>query len=168
MTFPGGRASPVVPWMSGVTHLSWGLKESFLNYVGRLPQSDVLVLRGADFDATRNEFVFPAVDVAGGPEDARLRFAGELQIVAHAGLLRLALSDPMVVVDGAWATLVCTDRSNGAEREESCAIGRAPWPPVLSGREWQAPLELAETGVHLFGENYPAGEVLAPLRLVVS
>ena len=167
MTFPGG-GSPVAPWMSGVTHLSWGLKTSFLTYVGRVPQSEVLVLGGADFDPTRHEFVFPAVDVAGGPEDARLRFAGELQIVAHAGLLRLALSDPMVVVDGAQATLVCTDRSNGAERAEVCAIGRAPWPPTLGDREWQAPLELAETGVHLFGDNYPAGEALAPLCLIVS
>ena len=150
---------------------AWGIKQSFLRYLAKLPGTQASVGGGAAF-TNDNRFVFPAAEGVGNDGltvAGTVKFEGDVHLTAHGGMLDLILSDPWVDIDGRTARLsFVTHRSAGAglARTVVCELLEQPGESDNSRRAWET--RLADTGVHVFGDTYAVGEVLDPAHFVSS
>lgn len=110
--------------------LSWGIKASFLLYVGRQLGSEASVGGGAGY-TSGHEFTFPEstespVDL--GAERGVLKFEGDVRLRAHGGLLDVWMADPWVELDAPVSTLsLASGRSpDRARRTVIAALERHP------------------------------------------
>lgn len=150
---------------------AWGIKQSFLRYLANLPGTQASVGGGAAFTKD-NRFVFPAAEGVGKDgltAAGTVKFEGEVRLTAHGGMLDLVLSDPWVDIDRRTARLsFVTNRSAGPGlvRTVVCELLEQPGESDDSRRAWEA--RLADSGVHVFGDTYAAGEVLDPAHFLSS
>lgn len=83
--------------------LSWGIKDSFRDYLSRQADFSLNVYEGASVGAG-NAVQFPLVK---GSADDGVLFAarGHAVFRAHNGMMRLSLKDPIVTINGSNLTL---------------------------------------------------------------
>ncbi|MBT9473741.1 MAG: HtaA domain-containing protein [Pseudomonadota bacterium] len=152
------------------TSLSWGVKQSFRNYVeatGGVTQASDGAARDAD-----GGFTFTAL--AGGDlhlgADGKLqgtgKFQGELRFEAHGGMLSVCLVDPAVEVDADGAALTVADSPARTRRLEIARLDLSAMTPGEAG-EMIIPTALSMDGVQLLGDHYPPRTPLDPVRLVL-
>lgn len=160
--------------------LSWNVKSSFIDYLARLPSSEVSVAGGASYHPTTG-FTFPAEDPS-APEPSprhvwidvplrQLRFVGDVRFLAHRGLLCIALASPWVEMNSP-ATASLSVHVPGSDASERVTIASMQWshPDTSHGRPvWH---DLAATltaeGSALFGGMYAAGTPLDPLSITLA
>ncbi len=150
--------------------LSWGLKQSFRNYVESAGGS-IETGAGAGRDA-EGAFSFPAaagegltLDADGQPQGAG-RFAGEVLCQAHGGMLKVFLADPAVEIGEGRAVISVADTPARDLRLDLAELDLA-----AATREEGVmiiPARLARDGWQVLGDHYPAGTPLDPVRVVVA
>src|SRR5690606_41148339 len=79
---------------TSITALTWGIKRSFIRYIGSLPDTAHAAVDGAYLGET-SFFTFP-VDATAANTPAVVRFRGSLRIRAHGGMLDVLIADPWI------------------------------------------------------------------------
>lgn len=151
------------------TGLIWGIKDSFLAYLGRMPDLRSSVTDGA-MVTPAGGYYFPFLsgdryDAAAG--QGELEFGGDVRFSGHHGMLFVRLAEPWVSFDGDRATLsVVTSATTG--RVSLLDLAAGAWSEHYGARAWpNVPTTLRPEGLELFNEVYPAGEPFAPVDLRV-
>lgn len=148
--------------------LYWGIKASFLDYIGRLPDGSVSVGAGA-LPASGGTIVFsPETGIPLG--STPLRFRGEVHFVGHVGLLKLLVADPWIEISGERAVL--SVRPNRHDDDTRVPLvwftpdvdDSSPRVRIISAGN----VGLLEAGAALFNDVYPPGEPFDPLLIVIS
>lgn len=149
--------------------LSWGIKASFLQYVGRQLGSEASVGGGAGYTSS-HEFTFPestesTLDL--GAERGVLKFDGDVRLRAHGGLLDLWIADPWVELDGPISTLsLAFGRSpDRGRRTVIASLERHPEPVGDDSVVLSFQAVLIEPGRWMFNDIYPVGQLLDPVRI---
>lgn len=161
----------------GAGALTWGVKESFRNYVAGPGGGEITVADGA----VRNEdgtFTWP---VAGGSYDAdgavgEVRATGTVRFTAHGGALEVVIRDPRVELGTGGALLRADVQSRelggGTPKEYpnvDLAVLEAGVTNTGDGVAMDAVgATLTENGAPAFGGFYPPGAALDPVSLDAS
>jgi len=154
-----------------VTALSWGVKQSFRNYVdstGGVTEASGGAERTAD-----GAFVFAAAPDstltldAEGRLQGRGRFLGEVRFESHGGMLKVFLADPMLEIAPAGAVLTVADTPARNYRLEIVQLDLAAMTSGESG-ELTLPTSLTIEGMQLLGDHYPPRTPLDPACLKLA
>jgi hypothetical protein len=151
--------------------LSWGLKQSFRNYVEGAGGA-IATAAGAERDAD-GAFIFAAAPGEGltlgadGKPEGVGRFLGEIQCEAHGGLLKVFLADPSVEVGQAGAVLVVADTRARDRRVELALLDLAAATMADDG-EFVIPAKLSRDGWRVLGDHYLPSTPLDPVRLKLA
>lgn len=151
-----------------VGRLSWGVKQSFRQYV-EMSGGSVTVGGGAARDEDGG-FVFaalPGFDLslndAGRPTGSG-RFAGEIGFEAHGGMLRMSLAELGVETGANGLVLTCAD---GPAKDRRVEIARLDADAITVEPDGAVsiPAKITLDGMMILGDHYPPGTVLDPVRL---
>ena len=139
--------------------MRWGIKASFLAYVGHLPDAAMSATDGAVHSP--EGFVFPLEDAS--DFDARtgsgeLRFRGDVRLRGHGGMLAVRFANPRVTVDDAGPWLSVEDAAG--TRLRLAALGT---PRSADGGGIEIPAALTAEAVTCFNDVYPEGTELDPV-----
>jgi len=166
---------------AGSGGLRWGIKHSFLRYLGSLPDAQCSVTDGASAvtDDTTPPlgplFVFTAADdqppddqladdqlhsPPGGP--TVLRYRGDVRFKGHFGFLRVRVADPWLEIAGDEGKLSAVGiGSEPAPRQPlvTFRVRRDGDGPGEGGTVFRGTdVRLTAEGSELFGDHYPVGE----------
>jgi hypothetical protein len=160
--------------------LSWGVKQSFNNYVnGPIARGNISLSDGATQNSDAS-FRFPAG--AGGTYDAAAQsitasFNGRVRYTGHEGELDLSLANLKVQVTGSTGVLRAdvTNKTEGQLQShpntEFVTLNLAGISPVQTGdtvRWSNIPTALTAGGATVFGGFYQAGQVMDPLTITLE
>lgn len=141
--------------------LTWGIKRSFIRYLGMLPDGGFAMEGGAELCAGSYFTFAPAAPCAPGTGDGGIaKFSGHLQLSGHSGLLFVSIADPWIEFCARGAGLSVRQRElriRIADLELAPAGPQGPW------RQLEAQVSLTSEGVELFGGQYQVGEAMDPL-----
>lgn len=153
------------------TGLVWGLKSSFLEYLGRMPDSQWVLAGGAGTTPT-GEFYFELADDSGfarGSGLGTLKFRGSVRFSAHHGMLFVMITDPWMEFGADGIVLSVEDPASGPEGDGRVSlVAVAPVIPTETtvNLAWTSmPTSLLPAGVEVFNDVYAVGEPFAPLHL---
>ena len=146
--------------------LTWGVKESFRNYV-EAAEGTISVSDGAT-RADDGAFVFAAlpggdlVVATDGTATGSMRFQGAVGFDAHGGMLKVQLRELGVEagVDG----LVLTVADSHLD-DQRCAIAQLGPVTTDTAGGLSIAAEITLDGMYQIADNYPPGTALDPLRL---
>lgn len=143
--------------------LIWGLKESFLSYVARLPGSEASVGEGAGFTESR-EFSFPVRSHA--DDGSTSQYYGDLKITAYGGMLDVELGDPWIEQDG--SSIILSVRTGAAESARTAIAQLTPTETSSDDPSIRSTYRanLLKTGSQIFNHVYEPGQELAIVRVV--
>jgi hypothetical protein len=151
------------------TALSWGMKQSFRNYVAA--SGGLIEASGGAGRAEDGVFTFApgpdsslSLDGDGKPQ-GRATFVGEVRFEGHGGMLSVRLTDPVLDFGPSGATLSIAD---GPERR--LVIAHLDMTAIAPGEagEIVIPTMLAMDGIHLLDGHYPLKTPLDPVRLTLA
>lgn len=153
------------------TTLTWGLKQSFRNYVA---MSGGLIEATGGAELTEDGvFAFTAAPDGGlsldadGKPQGRAAFVGEARFEGHGGMLSVRLVDPIVEIGAAGATLSIADSPARTHRLVVAHLDMAAMTHG-DGGEIVIPALLAMDGIHLLDGHYPLRTPLDPVGLRLS
>ena len=148
--------------------LSWGVKQSFRNYVeGSGGAID------AGMGAARTEdggFTFPAapgegltLDADGRPQ-GRVGFDGEVRFQAHGGMLSVFLADPAVEIGPSGAFVTVAD---SPERDRRLPLAKLDLAAMTVGDDGELiiPASMSNEGWQVLGDHYLPTTPLDPVRV---
>lgn len=151
--------------------LRWGIKRSFVEYIGRMADGAGSVGNGA-VSVGEQEVLFAPGSVrrehgADGAAQETWAFRGEVRFSGHFGMLSVRLAAPVLTVRGGAAELT-VDGASGDDRLPlvTLRLDRLPAPDGLeiwSGTD----VTLTEAATGLFNGSYPAGEPFEPLTVTL-
>lgn len=153
--------------------LRWAIKASFLSYARRLPDCQVFVREGAGYHNGRFHFP-PAPDSEYDPatDAGTLRFAGDVRVIGHHGMLHVMIQDPWLEIDGRRGTLTVADPDYHPDRSRRLALvelSMATPAEVIGHREWRRiSTALRPEATALFGNTYAPGEAFDPVDVTVA
>jgi hypothetical protein len=150
--------------------LSWGLKQSFRNYVEGAGGA-IATAAGAQRDAD-GAFTFAAAPGEGlklgadGKPEGVGRFVGEVQCEAHGGMLKVFLADPSVEIGPERAILSVADTRARDRRVELAVLDLAA--VKIADGELVIPAKLSRDGWQVLGDHYLPSTPLDPVRLKLA
>lgn len=154
-----------------LTGMVWGVKDSFLNYLLRLPGSRQKTGFGAGRLDT-GEFFFSLDDESSFDRSSHtglLKFSGLVHLTAHGGMLNVQLINPWLEISGQDAVLSVIDRQQSLDPDARIELVSIELPtPTTDGETvmWAAAgTRLSAPAVALFNDVYSAGEAFDPLTL---
>jgi hypothetical protein len=154
-----------------IAGLTWGVKRSFVAYLARTPMSRVSIGNGAGVTPD-TEFWFPLADASRFDVERGegvLEFSGSVRFVGHGGLLHVLLDRPRIEATADSAILTFTEYRTEAPGSRRMTVAWLTWPaPHDDAGDWRwahVPTVLAPTGVELFNDVYPVGEVLGSIEV---
>ncbi|WP_159612176.1 HtaA domain-containing protein [Glutamicibacter sp. JC586] len=142
-------------------HLEWGLKASFVGYISSLPDGRIEASNGVW--QVGNSLVFPASPATDVP-DNEVWFNGQVSFSGHGGMMKLDLIEPRVENQDEAIKLTigtATERIAIAELTET-AVSRA-----FGMVKTRFSAVLTDEGSKLFNGQYPAGQGLEDLEIVL-
>lgn len=153
-----------------VTHLQWGVKQSFRGYVEGA--GGAITLGGGAERTADGGFKFPVDEAklalgADGKLAGQAIFQGEVTFKAHGGMLSVFLAEPILDCNGDEAVLTVADTPSRKYRTEVArmdlsAISRdEPGLIVL-------PTTLSMHGIQWLGDHYPLRTPLDPATLALG
>lgn len=154
--------------------LTWGLKRSFIRYIGTLPDGGHDLSEGASLSQTSFFTFEPSPSSTFDPvtDTGTLKFTGQLRLRGHHNMLFVMIADPWIEFIEGQAILSVVDATTWPDRTKRiCLALLSP-----SAREFfpdgsilfpSIQATLAETGTDTFGGNYSAGEELDQLFVFV-
>jgi len=154
---------------SGAGYLTWGVKESFRNYVvGRIARGAIAVSNGAvqNRDGT---FQFSAAATS-SPTSAL--FNGAVRFTGHDGELDMTISNVRILVTGSTGTLRADVASGSQTRQNvefaTLDLSRVTPSDVGGSLSWvNVPAALTTAGADAFGGNYRPGQALDPVSFTL-
>lgn len=151
--------------------LHWGIKASFLEYIGRMSDGRGTVTNGAT-PTEGNVMVFEPAEVPTPPEaadaDLFLAFRGDVRFAGHFGMLYVRIADPWLTVRGREAVLTVLDpfKPDLDPRLPLIRFTLDERPTDEDLRIWlSTDVRLTEEGTGLFNDVYQAGEPFEPLAI---
>ncbi|MBU8865636.1 HtaA domain-containing protein [Paenarthrobacter aromaticivorans] len=145
----------------------WGIKASFRRYLAMQPGAEATVGGGAAITA-RSEFLFPAavgVDLLPPTGPGEMKFEGDVQFIAHGGLLNVILADPRIQRgDDQIFLSALTGQYSGSAGSPTVVAELVERIEADGSISYDA--TLASSGVQVFGGVYPAGEPLDAVQIV--
>jgi hypothetical protein len=156
---------------NAITGLTWGLKQSFRNYVeasGGAIETGEGAERAAD-----GAFIFLAAPGEGlklgadGQAQGAGGFVGEIRCEAHGGMLKVFLADPSVEIGPAGAVLAVADT---ATRDRRVALAELDIGAATLAQDGDLviPAKLSRDGWRVLGDHYPASTPLDSVRLKLA
>jgi hypothetical protein len=154
--------------------LRWGIKQSFVAYVRRMPDGSGWVGDGA-VPLESDEVLYAPERAEWGPTadggfQRSWTFRGDVRFSGHAGMLFVRVASPVLtVLDGA-AELTVVDPSGepGSDRLQLVTLRLDPLPAPEGIELWRGTdVRLTEAGTGLFNDVYPHGEPFEPLTVVL-
>ncbi|UOQ56029.1 HtaA domain-containing protein [Leucobacter allii] len=147
-----------------MTSLHWGVKASFLGYLGAMPDGEVTPLAPAELLDGRT-LRFPEIGTGGAAGAGSRRFAGGVRFTGHGGVLDLVIAEPALESgDGpdGWIVTIADPYAPGA-RLALATVG-----PIdeRAGRTVGGGVALTEAGADLFFGPYVAGTPLDDIAVV--
>ncbi|MGP9529135.1 HtaA domain-containing protein [Glutamicibacter sp. AOP5-A2-18] len=142
-------------------HLEWGLKASFVGYISSLADGRIEASNGVW--QAGNSLVFPASLSEEAPDNEGW-FNGQVSFSGHGGMMKLDLIEPRVENqdDAIKLTIdTATERVAIAELTET-SVSRA-----FGLVKTRFSAVLTEDGSKLFNGQYPAGQALEDLEVVL-
>lgn len=147
------------------THLVWGVKSSFRQYIARIADGWCELAPGCRA-VGGGDFRFDPED-AGVREVGILKFVGGVRFLAHYGALNVALANPWIEERSGRIVLTLSEQLDGADRYMLAELSPLP---VTKDAESSAAARfearLSESGVDVFNGYYEAGTLLDPLSVV--
>ncbi|MEV7646857.1 HtaA domain-containing protein [Arthrobacter sp. NPDC089319] len=154
----------------GDRDLVWSVKDTFIRYIGSLPDGTLTPLNGAEPFSTAGgpEWRFPYVGQSADDDELTLRYQGELRISGHNGMLLVILMDPWLTFTATETQLSVVELMSWPDTSvrEVIATGPACSDGYMDAAGQGFPLGLTATAVELFNNVYAAGTPLGPARLV--
>lgn len=147
--------------------LQWAIKRSFIRYVARMADGQILGGPGLHM-IDSSTFVFAPAESESEPDSGYLFFRGELRLQAHGGALSLRLANPRIDLTGPRAVLLidAPDGSSPALPFVDFEAVRRPDQVNVSG--WHGTdVRLTVEGVSLFAGYYGEGELFDDLIATV-
>jgi hypothetical protein len=145
--------------------LQWPIKRSFIRYVARMGDGQILGGHGVRLlDAST--FVF-----APEPEDEGgiLAFRGEVRLQAHGGALSVRIAHPQIDLRGERAVLTVESPEGSGPRVRLVTFGAASAPTEGGLTAWiGTDVRLAVEALPLFGGYYGEDESFDDLRIVTA
>lgn len=145
--------------------LHWPIKRSFIRYVARMTDGQILGGHGVRLlDAST--FVFPQE-----PSDdaAVLAFRGEVRLQAHGGALAVRIAHPRVRLDGERATLVVESPDGSGPSVRLVTFTAVPGPADAGRVSWTGTdVRLTVEALPLFGGYYGEDEAFDDLVMVTA
>lgn len=148
--------------------LAWAVRESLVRYITVVARGEYTVDGGVT-ECEGGQFVFALRRAVREDDDWRLSFAGSVHFTAHHGVLDILIKDPELVIGPQGGVLATHVSGDPDELIALATLG--PASPTESGGQlvWpEVPTQLVSAGVELFGNVYPKGTDMAPLRLCVT
>lgn len=160
-----------VPGSAGTPQLAWGIRSSFVSYVGnRLPDGNVETGNGV----TQSGDVFTWTNGTGEVSSAgqgTWSFNGFVRFTGHGGVLDTSISNPRIQLDGSGGGALIVDvRSkdmNGVDVSGNGMIFAQLRFTSLSSTGGTATTTLTADGSRALNSMYPAGEAMDPLTVSV-
>lgn len=145
--------------------LHWSIKRSFVRYVARMEDGQVLGGHGLRMlDAST--FLFPPAAEPGADANL-LAFGGELRLQAHNGALALRIARPLVDLSGERASVII-ENPEGAGAPMRIATFAARAQHGADTMTWHGTdVRLSVEAVSLFGGYYGEDEVFDDLVVVL-
>jgi hypothetical protein len=154
--------------------LRWGIKQSFIDYVRRMPGGRGAAGSGARLVGADEILYEPDPSV---PEPAALAdgdrfwaFRGDVRFHGHFGMLFVRVAFPWLTLRGEEAELTVEDpdQTEGAARLSLVTMRLSAQPATVGCETWNgSDVRLTEAGTGLFNEVYPPGEPFEGLTLTV-
>lgn len=152
------------------TTLTWGVKQSFRNYVQSM--GGVTEAGGGAERTADGEFTFavaPGSDLsldADGKPQGQAAFLGEVRFAAHGGMLSVFFADPALEFGPGSAILTVADTEARTVRVE---IAKLDLTAITTGNDGEMviPAALSMYGGQLLGDHYPPMTPLDPVRLML-
>lgn len=156
----------------GEGSMVWSVKDSFRDYINRNPDGKITASEGATWANNTATFPLKFAKYTMSDHKAKLVFDGSLNFVAHAGILNMTISNPMLMsVDGGapgemalYANVVSNDMTGkpvdyGQVRFANVItkVGQTNGMTTVDAEK----ITLAAEGVPAFGGFYQEGEELA-------
>lgn len=142
-------------------HLEWGLKSSFVSYISSLADGRIEASNGVW--QAGNSLVFPASSATEVP-DNEVWFNGRVSFSGHGGMMKLDLIEPRVENHDETISLtiaMADGRVAIAELTET-VVSRA-----FGLVKTRFSAVLTEAGSKLFNGQYPAGQQLEDIEIVL-
>lgn len=151
--------------------LTWGIKQSFMRYLGALDDARIGLGDGASMlDMGAFSFGFEASTVDPSGETGTFDFRGTVELSAHGGMLALHLRNPRVVVSSTGAVLSIEGAPGAAsERLHLCTMEDGSYESLGPDLFWSSQhVLLTQEGESAFGGQYAAGQQLDPICFRIS
>ncbi|OLO25840.1 hypothetical protein PZ61_0236045 [Streptomyces sp. MNU77] len=163
---PGGRG--LAPGPPG---LRWGIKQRFLQYIARMPDSRCSVTDGASVTEERAFLFTPAswAEFDTATSTGVVRFRGDVRFAGHHGLLFVRVADPWlsVAADGTATLSIAAAPSEQPDRIPLATLALVRSAPSAGWLRYHGHhVALTEQGSELFNTVYPAGEHLDDLSVL--
>lgn len=142
-------------------HLEWGLKSSFVGYISSLPDGRIEASNGVW--QVGNSLAFPASPATDVPEN-EVWFNGRVSFSGHGGMMKLDLVEPRVENHEESITLtIVADGGRVAIAElTETSVSRA-----FGLTKTRFGAVLTEAGSAMFNGQYPAGQQLEEVQVVL-
>jgi Htaa protein len=156
--------------MADAAPLSWGLKESFRNYVEGA--GGTIEVGGGASRAADGTFAFAPVDGGGltlgadGKPQGVAQFTGEVKCEAHGGMLKVFLADPAVEIGPEAAVITAADSAARDRRVALAILDLAA--ATRDGDSLVVPTKLSKDGWRIIGDHYLPSTPLDPVRIRVG
>jgi hypothetical protein len=171
---PGDQQAPGPQAADQTFGLLWGIKSSFVGYVGRMPDGRSVLEAGArSLDAGR--IVFPPLRSAwrttlDNAEERFWEFGGSVCFSGHFGMLHVLIASPTIAVRDGIGEMTVADpfATESGERLvlANLTLQAQPAPPGLL--IWTSTeVLMSPQASELFNDVYQAGEPFDPLTLVL-
>jgi len=158
---------PETPGPTQPHGLVWGIRKSFVEYVGSLDDGTITARSGA-LTTDDGAFSFAAGEVDLSPDltTGTMSFNGDVILSGHEGMMHVRLLDPVIELVGSHAVLsVAADTVEGTAPEQSRIViarlysgGFADQGDTL---QWRVnTVLLTDEGAALFGKQYPSGQMM--------
>ena len=150
--------------------LSWGIKRSFIDYIGSLPDGSVSAADGATvLESGLFCFAAAASDYDAARGTGVLRFLGDVRLSGHHGMLLVRLLDPWITFSGGSGVLSISTGDGGGQDRTTVGFVRAAAPVHVEGSlVWEhADVVISPEGSELFDGQYAAGQPMDPLFIRV-
>ncbi len=150
-----------------VTTLTWGVKQSFRNYV-EMSGGTIAATAGAA-RAEDGALAFAAapdsdLSIDGAALSGTGRFRGEVSFQAHGGMLSVSLFDPGVEAGADGPVLTVADTAARTRRVVFAKLDLAA--ATDAGGALSIPATITLDGMFILGDHYPPGTALDPVGLM--
>ena len=145
--------------------LQWPIKRSFILYVARMTDGQILGGHGLRMHGSSTFVFMPAPDA----EPELLRFTGELRLAAHAGALSLRIANPTIDLLGERASMRIDNPESPGTQFPLVTFNAKLESGEQSLCTWRGTdVRLTAEAVPLFGGYYGEGEQFDDLTATVA